>query len=100
MILSAQSRTALAQAVRLCERDYALLALVDALDPDRTRSVWSLAGQISARLQRFESGGYRRIAAGHREPQGALEAALMACCGGCCPQSQRKLLPILQDLLN
>ena len=96
--LTLQSRCALARAVELCERDYALRALAETLDPGATLSTWQLAGRLSDRIKRFRSTAYPRIQKGHRSPQSATELALLAIVGADCPQSARRLYDLLAEL--
>ncbi|MCB0055437.1 MAG: hypothetical protein KDE45_00340 [Caldilineaceae bacterium] len=96
--LSDQTAQAIRAADRLVNRDFALQALRDLLDPERQLSTWALAGVIGGHLRRFQGEPYRRIAQGHRAPQGALEAALAHCCAGDCPASQRRVFDLLVDL--
>lgn len=98
MRLSSQTEQARRRADLLEQRDQALTALAELLDPDRALSCWSLAGVLSGRLRRFRSAAYHRIVQGGREPYSPAEAALAACCAASCPTSQRKLFDLLAEL--
>lgn len=96
--LSDQAADAIQNANRLVNRDRALVMLADLLNPSRDWSTWRLAGEISGHQRRFRSTAWPRIQTGHREPQNALETALMHCCAGDCPSSQRRVFDLLVDL--
>lgn len=94
--LTTQAREAIAKAEALASRDRALAELLE-LMPD-TGSLWSLSGDISARLRRIKATAWPRIAAGYREPRDAMERALVAILNAGGPCSRRRLYWVLQEL--
>ena len=73
----------------------ALAELAALLDPDGTLGRWHVAGELSARVRRFEAVGYRRIVKGGRSPQGRLEALLTAVCRSSLPRSRERIYALL-----
>lgn len=65
----------------------ALADLADLLDPEGTRTRWSLATDIAGRLRHFEQGASQRIRAGGREPRDCVERLLCALAN--CPRFPR-----------
>jgi hypothetical protein len=97
--ISTQTTEALRQAAQLVERDQALAALVNALDPGRTQSLHTLAGVV-CRMLETHARGLDRIEAGGRAPRDGAEAALLILRRTGCPTSQRQLYRLLGDLLG
>lgn len=100
MRLSEQTREALRLADSLVERDQALIALRDLVDPSGRLTAWALAGAISERLRRFQEAAWPRIARGYREPQNAVEKALVALSTADCPTSQKRLHGVLRTIFR
>ena len=97
--ISTQTTEALRQAALLVERDQALAALVGVLDPERSMSLWALAGTIT-RMQTTHAVAINRIEAGARPVRDDIEAALLTLRRTGCPSSQRRCFALLQDLLG
>ena len=94
--ISRQTSAALQQAMTLLQRDEALQALRQLLDPDDTRAAWWIATQIEKHLQRFQRAAWQRIETGHRQPQSEIEQHLLVLSRTGCP-SARRLWDLLQD---
>jgi hypothetical protein len=97
--ISTATHAALQQAAAMVERDAALSALVGALDPKRTQSLYTLAGHI-LRMRATHARGLDRIEAGGRTPRDVTEAALLTLRRTGHPTSQKRLYELLADLLN
>ena len=74
----------------------ALAELASLLDTDGARGRWWVAGELAARLSRFQGAAYHRIAAGHRPVQDRIEGLLLVVLRSNLPTSRRRLY----DLLN
>jgi hypothetical protein len=97
--ISTQTTEALRQAAQLVERDQALSALVNALDPGRSQSLHTLAGVV-CRMLETHGNGLARVLAGGRPPRDEIEAALAVLVRTGCPTSQRRLYGLMSDLFN
>jgi hypothetical protein len=96
--LTAQAAAAVRTAHALCRRDAALVELAALLNPSGSLSTWGTAGALADALRRFRCTAWPRIAAGHRAPRGAAEAALVALCEADTPGSARRLFDLLAEL--
>jgi len=96
MALSPAARRRLAGAWTEVHALAALDELARMIDPAGERGRWWAAGELAARLRRFESVAYRRITRGGRAPSGRLEALLLVILRSNLPTSRRRLF----DLLN
>ena len=73
----------------------ALGELAELLDPDGTRGRWRVAGDLAARLSRFEAGAWPRIRAGYREPRDRLESLLAVIAASSLPRSRENIWRLL-----
>jgi hypothetical protein len=97
--ISTQTIEAQRLAADLMQRDLALGELVGTLDPERSMSLWALAGVITRALHTHAT-GLARIEAGGRLPQNEIERTLLVLRHTACPTSQRRCYQLLQDLLG
>lgn len=76
----------------------ALSELASLLDPQGTRTRWSLATDIAERLRAFEGGAWRRIRSGGRAPRDSVERLLCALASGPrFPRDPRRLWDLLAN---
>ena len=73
----------------------ALAELAGMLDPNGTRGRWAVAGELAARLRRFDGAAYARISQGYRAPHDRIEALMMAVLRASLPTSRRRLFDLL-----
>lgn len=59
------------------------------------RGRWWAAGELAARLQRFEAAAWPRIRRGGREPRNRAEALLAALCRSELPRSRDRIYKLL-----
>ena len=88
----------LAELAEQMNREAAYRTLTAALDPKGTLSRWGLSQAIAERMKRFGPVAYRRILAGDRPVNSAVEAALVELCGQCGPDSARRIWDELGEL--
>jgi hypothetical protein len=74
----------------------ALAELSALVNPGGTLGRWAVAGELAARLRRFDGAAYARISQGYRAPHDRIEALMMAVLRASLPTSRRRLF----DLLN
>jgi hypothetical protein len=90
----ATAETVLA-AVALVRRDMALRQLVSVLDPAGTRSKWSIATEVEARLAEFTKTRWPSLRYSDREPGDRVERLLLAVMRADGPRCARRLADLL-----
>lgn len=73
----------------------ALSELAQILDREGVRSRWDIAGEVAARLSRFEAATWLRIRRGAREPRNHAEELLCAICRSGLPRSRERIYGLL-----